>query len=81
MACLKRNYGGGWVRPGVGGKAAIVTVPSHQDLCDTHKKPAKIGSVSGSAWRFGPEYLVKTKFVMIYHKKNMDRAFQIFKKI
>jgi hypothetical protein len=42
---------------GGGGKAAIATVPPHQDLCDT-QEPAKIGSVSETAWLFGPEDLV-----------------------
>jgi hypothetical protein len=51
--------GGGWVAVGVGGKL----------------QPAKIGPVRGTAWRFGPEDLVKTKFIIIYCLKNMDRAF------
>jgi hypothetical protein len=29
-------------------------------------KPAKIGPVCETAWRFGPEDLVKTKFIIIY---------------
>ncbi len=41
-------------------------------------KLAKIGPVSKTAWRFGPEDFVKTKFIIIYCEKNMDRAFQIF---
>jgi hypothetical protein len=57
---------GGWVAVGVWGES---------------RKPAKIGAVRESAWRFGPEDLVKTKFIIIYCKKSMDRAFQIFKKI
>ena len=43
-------------------------------LCFT-KKPAKICAVSKTAWPFGPEDLVKTKFIIIYCKKNMDRTF------
>jgi hypothetical protein len=39
------------------------------------RKPAKIGPVSKTAWRFGPEYFVKTKFILIYCEKRMDRAF------
>jgi hypothetical protein len=62
------------VRRGGGGKAAIATAPPHQDLCDT-QKPAKIGVVSKTAWLFGPEDLVKTKCIIIYCKKSIDRAF------
>ncbi len=58
-----------------GGKAAIATVPPHQDLCDTHRNRRKTGSVRETTWLFGPEDLVKTKFVIIYCKKSMDRAF------
>ena len=39
------------------------------------RKPAKIGPVSVTAWRFGPEDFVKTKFIIIYCKKTMVRAF------
>ena len=63
MGSANRNQGGGRVRRGGGGKAAIATAPPHQDLCDT-QKPAKIGNVSETAWLFGPEDLVKTKFVI-----------------
>jgi hypothetical protein len=28
-----------------------------------------------AAWHFGPEDLAKTKFIIIYCKKSMDRAF------
>jgi hypothetical protein len=38
-------------------------------------KPAKIGPVSETARRFGPEDLVKTKFIIKYCLKIMDRAF------
>jgi hypothetical protein len=62
------------VRRGGGGKVVIATGHPHQDLCDT-QKPAKIGAIGETAWLFGPEDLVKTKFIMIYCKKSMDRAF------
>jgi hypothetical protein len=35
----------------------------------------KEGAVSKTAWRFGPEDLVKNKFIIIVYKKSMDRAF------
>jgi hypothetical protein len=34
----------------------------------------KISSVSATAWGFGPEDLVKTKFIIIYCKKSMERV-------
>jgi hypothetical protein len=36
---------------------------------------AKIGPVTKTAWHFGPEDLVKAKFIIIDCKKSMDRAF------
>ncbi len=50
---------------GVGGKGTLATVPP----------PAKIGTVSETAWHFGPEDLVKITLIIKYCKKNMDRAF------
>ncbi len=49
--------------------------------CPPTQKPTKIGPISKNAWHFGLEDLVKTKFIIIYCKKNMDRAFKIFLKI
>jgi hypothetical protein len=58
------------VQPG-GGKAAKDTAPPpQQDLCDT-QIPAQIGAESKTTWCFGPEDLVKTKFIAIYRKKSM----------
>jgi hypothetical protein len=71
---FKEKLGWGADEAGGGGKAAIATAPPHQDLCDTQKL-AKIGAVSKTAWLFGPDDLVKTKFIIIYCKKSMDRAF------
>ncbi len=39
------------------------------------RKPAKIGPVSETTWCFGPEDFVKTKFIIIYCEKSIDRAF------
>ncbi len=69
---FKEKLKGGAGAAGGGGKAAIATVPPHQDHT---QEPAKIGSVSETTWLFGPEDLVRTKFVIIYCKKSMDRAF------
>jgi hypothetical protein len=44
-------------------------------LSSSSQKPAKIGTVGETAWLFGPEDLVKTKFIIIFCKKSMDRAF------
>jgi hypothetical protein len=60
---------------GGGGKAAIAPAPTPTKICVYTLKPSKIGSVSETAWLFGPEDLVKTKFIIIYCKKNMDRTF------
>jgi hypothetical protein len=61
-------------------KAAIATAPPpHKDLCDT-QKPAKIGAVSATTWHFGPEDLVKTKFIIICCKMSMDSLFKSFEK-
>jgi hypothetical protein len=83
MGTAKQNQvGGGWgrMRAGGGGKAAIATTPRHpRDLCDT-QKPAKISGVTATAWRFGPDDLVKTNKVIINCKKNMERAFKSFEK-
>ncbi len=67
----QREIRGGVGAARVGGKVAITTAPPHQYLCDTRK----ISAVSKTASRFGPEALVKTKFVIKIHKKRTDRAF------
>jgi hypothetical protein len=43
-----------------------------------HIETGKNGAVSATAWSFGPEDLVKTKFIIIVSKKSMGRAFKIF---
>jgi hypothetical protein len=67
---FKDKLGRGAGVAGGGGKAAIAT----NKICVT-QKPAKIGPVIKTAWLFGPEGLVKTKFIIIYCKKSMNRAF------
>jgi hypothetical protein len=46
----------------------------------THTETGKIGTVSATAWHFGPEDLVTAKFIIIVCKKSMGRAFKIFEK-
>jgi hypothetical protein len=60
------------------GKASIATAPTK--ICMTHTETSKIGTVSKTAWRFGPEDLVKTKFIIIVHKKSINRVFQLLEK-
>jgi hypothetical protein len=58
-----------------GGKADIATAPPPTtNFCVTHTETGKIGAVSKTAWRFGPEDLVETKFIIIYCKKGMNRV-------
>ncbi len=74
MACLKGNCGGGGGgRCGWGWGESCCSYWSFPPRCVWHtQKPAKIGTVSKTAW---PEDLFKTKFIIIYWKKSMDRAF------
>jgi hypothetical protein len=74
MGSANINQGGGVGGAGGGGKATIANAPPTK-ICVIHKETGKIGAVSKTAWLFGPEDLVKTKFVKIYCKKSMDRAF------
>jgi hypothetical protein len=69
MGYSKRNTGGGRMRRGVGGKLVFFWPLRHKGLCDT-QETAKIGAVSTTTWQFGPEELVKTKFIIIYCKKS-----------
>jgi hypothetical protein len=79
MGSANRNQGGGAGAAGGGGKAAIATAPPPPPRSVLHtQKPAKIGPVSKTAWCFGPEDLVKTKFIIKNCKKSMNRAFSIF---
>jgi hypothetical protein len=73
MGYSKRNTGGGRVQRGVGGKLVFYCPPPPQRSVSPGK--AKIGAVSATTLRFGPEELVKTKFIIIYCKKSMDKAF------
>jgi hypothetical protein len=41
----------------------------------------KIGAVNATAWRFGPEDLVKTKLVIKTCKKRMEGLFKYFEKL
>jgi hypothetical protein len=72
MACLKRNQGGERLRRG---ESCFSYWPSPPRSVWHTQKPVKIGTVSQTAWLFGPEDLVKTRFVTINCKKTMDRAF------
>jgi hypothetical protein len=72
----KLEWGAG--AAGGGGKAAIATAPLPPRSVLHTQKQAKIGTVSKTACRFGPEDLVKTKVVIIACKKSMGRALQIF---
>ncbi len=69
------GWGWGADAAGGGGKAAIATASPPPRSVSHTQKPANIGTVSKTAWRFGPEDLIKTKFIIIYCKKSMDRAF------
>jgi hypothetical protein len=72
---FKEKYGRGAGAAGGWGESWYATAPlRHKGLCDA-QEPAKIRAVSVTTWRFGPEDLVKTKFITIYCKKSMDRAF------
>ncbi len=71
MGCAHRNQGGWQVREMGGGKV----------ICLTHRETGKIGAVNATAWRFGPEDLVKTELIIKACKKRMSRAFSIFLKI
>jgi hypothetical protein len=76
MGSANKNQGGGGGAgvAGGGGKAATITAPPPRYVKYT-QKPAKIGAVSKTAWHFGPEVLLKTKFIIKYCEKSMDRAF------
>jgi hypothetical protein len=55
------------------GKAAIATVPPPPTkICVKH---TETGALSKTAWRFGPEELVKTKFSIIDCEKSINKAF------
>jgi hypothetical protein len=55
---------GGQVQPGVGGKLLQLLPHPHALRSVWHtQKQAKIGTVSATAWHFGPEDLVTAKFV------------------
>jgi hypothetical protein len=71
---FKEKLGRGVGAPGGGGKL-LELLPFPPNICVTHTETGKIGAVSKTAWLFGPEDLVKTKFIIIYCKKRMDRAF------
>jgi hypothetical protein len=44
------------------------------------QKPAKIGPVNGTAWHFGPEDLVKTRFLIYVYKRAWTGIFKSFGK-
>ncbi len=74
MGSADKNQGGGAVEAGGWGESCYSYCPPTK-ICVTHKETGKIGSVRETAWRFGPEVLIKTEFVIIYCKKSIDRAF------
>ncbi len=41
-------------------------LPPPTETCAHTQKPAKIGAVNATAWRFGPEDLVKTFFYNVF---------------
>ncbi len=67
---------------GGGGKAAIATAPPPPERSVLHtQKPAKIGGVSKTTWRFGPEDLVKTKFIIIHCYKSIQGYLNLLKNL
>jgi hypothetical protein len=61
----KKGRGAGAARGGR--KASTATAPTPPTkTCVPHTETGKIGAVSKTTWCFGPEDLVKTKFINIY---------------
>ncbi len=63
---FKEKLGRGRVQPGWGESCYSYCPPPQPRSVWQTQKPAKISTVKKTAWRFGPEDLVKTKFIIIY---------------